>query len=250
MEAYQTNYDKRWVWEVLGEGEEVSQRKHWRTTRVLSKRHTYLPDDTPEFWSWFWEIQWASNPGISWGTPNHGMLPEVTGGIPHPVPFPMPEARTHPRGAAHWLEPPFPMIMEIQWWFFLHQLVFCLEIANSSSVSLGNFLGDGKAIVLTRDVQELKIVLPIWLMHHIFMAISQRALPTFRGSPKTAAGTTVFTRMVRLRWSNAAPLVTACGCSATLALPGLRVVMSQSFGNHLWLCSAYESSLLKSERTW
>ena len=132
MEAYtkraifydQTNYDKRWVWEVLGEGEEMSQRKHWRTTRILSKRQTDLPYHTPEFWGWFWEIQWASNPGISWGwTPNHGMLPEVTGGIPHPVPFPMPEARTHPRGAAHWLEPPFPMVMEIQWWFFLHQLV-------------------------------------------------------------------------------------------------------------------------------
>ena len=90
MEAYtkraifydQAKYDKRWVWEVLGEGEEMSQRKHWRTTRILSKIQTYLPDHTPEFWGWFWEIQWASNPGISWGTPNHGMLPEVTGGIP------------------------------------------------------------------------------------------------------------------------------------------------------------------------
>ena len=121
--------------------------------------------------------------------------------------------------------------------------LFWLEIANSSSVSLGNFLGDGKAIVLTQDVQELKIVLSIWLMHHIFMAISQRALPTFRGSPKTAAGTTVFTRMVRLRWSDAAPLVTACGCSATLALPGLRVVMSQSFSNHLWLMNRLSSKV-------
>lgn len=126
--------------EVLGEGEEVSQRKHWRTTRVLSKRQTYLPDHTPEFWADFGKFN--GHPILGFHEDERQIIEcsQRSQGVFPPSAFPHAGSANTPRGAAHWLEPPFPMIIGDPVMILFASTCFWLEIANSSSVSLGIFL--------------------------------------------------------------------------------------------------------------